>query len=102
MTKYAKSQRAHGRGGAQVGECSDYVGDNAYRSTKAELKERERLESTAYEEAREGAEVHRTARKYLQSIAKPGEKARPPRAPPLRDETRVCGIARTLERPTAE
>ena len=39
----------------QVGECSDYVGDNAYRSTKAELKERERLESTAYEEAREGA-----------------------------------------------
>lgn len=47
-------------------------GLNAYRSTSAELKEKERLESYMYEEVREAAEVHRTARKYLQSIAKPG------------------------------
>eukprot|EP00960_Hanusia_phi_P042257 755393-Hanusia_phi.AAC.2 len=55
------------------GEIQEYQGLNAYRSTSAELKEQERLESHIYQEAREGAEVHRTARKYLQSIAKPGE-----------------------------
>eukprot|EP00290_Baffinella_frigidus_P009034 CAMPEP_0180132334 /NCGR_PEP_ID=MMETSP0986-20121125/8923_1 /TAXON_ID=697907 /ORGANISM="non described non described, Strain CCMP2293" /LENGTH=455 /DNA_ID=CAMNT_0022072321 /DNA_START=28 /DNA_END=1395 /DNA_ORIENTATION=+ len=54
------------------GETAAYVGDNAYRSTKAELKEQEKLEATTYEEVREAAEVHRTARKYLQSIAVPG------------------------------
>lgn len=50
----------------------DYQGLNAYRSTSAELKEKEKLENHMYEEVREAAEVHRTARKYLQSIAKPG------------------------------
>jgi methionyl aminopeptidase len=59
-----------------VGEEQEYKdvagGLNAYRSTAAELKEKERLESHLYEEAREASEVHRTARKYLQSIAKPG------------------------------
>mmetsp|Transcript_27199 Transcript_27199/g.42519 ORF Transcript_27199/g.42519 Transcript_27199/m.42519 type:complete len:454 (+) Transcript_27199:509-1870(+) len=56
-----------------VGEIQEYQGLNAYRSTKAELKEKEKLETHVLEEAREGAEVHRTCRKYLRSIAKPGE-----------------------------
>ena len=52
-----------------IGEEQEYkdckTGDagsiNAYRSTAAELKEKERLENDMYEEVREASEVHRTA-----------------------------------------
>lgn len=56
-----------------TGEICEYQGLNAFRTTDAEKKELEKLESTIYEEVREAAEVHRTARKYLQGLAKPGE-----------------------------
>ena len=62
------------KGNFPLGECCDYQGLNAYRSTKAELKEQEKVHIEEYQHLREAAEVHRTARKYLQSIAKPGEK----------------------------
>ena len=52
-----------------IGEEQEYkdckTGDagsiNAYRSTAAELREKERLENDMYEEVREASEVHRTA-----------------------------------------
>ena len=62
------------KGEFPLGECCDYQGLNAYRSTKAELKEQEKLHVEEYNELREAAEVHRTARKHLQTIAMPGEK----------------------------
>lgn len=45
---------------------------NAYRVTSEEKRYLERLHSSTVEELREAAEVHRTVRKYAQSIIRPG------------------------------
>lgn len=56
------------------GECVEYVGNNASRTTSAEKRELERLASYDYEKIRKAAEVHRQVRRYVQSYVKPGMK----------------------------
>ena len=52
---------------------TEYEGDhNRYRTTSAELRERERLHDISYQEVRTAAECHRQVRKYMQSVIKPG------------------------------
>ena len=48
--------------------------DNSYRTTSAECRERERLESDLYNNVRHAAEVHRQVRRYVRKIAQPGIK----------------------------
>ncbi|KAK4051834.1 Methionine aminopeptidase 2 [Microbotryomycetes sp. JL201] len=62
-----------------IGECHDYIGDNAYRTTSEELraKERQFLEDDCelvynYNTARKAAEVHRQVRAYARKAIKPG------------------------------
>jgi len=45
---------------------------NAYRTTSAECRERERLESDLYNSVRKAAEVHRAVRRYMKRVAVPG------------------------------
>jgi len=59
-------------GKVPVAEEHEYLDANRYRTTSAELRERERLFSVSYEEVRTAAECHRQVRKYMQSIIKPG------------------------------
>ena len=47
---------------------------NAYRTTSAECRERERLDADMYNDVRKAAEVHRAVRKYIKKIAVPGVK----------------------------
>ncbi|CAJ1433108.1 unnamed protein product [Effrenium voratum] len=56
------------------GECVEYVGNNAFRTTSAEKRELERLASYDYEKIRKAGEVHRQVRRYVQSYVKPGLK----------------------------
>mmetsp|Transcript_17092 Transcript_17092/g.39860 ORF Transcript_17092/g.39860 Transcript_17092/m.39860 type:complete len:545 (+) Transcript_17092:80-1714(+) len=55
-----------------LGECKDYIGNNAFRTTSAEKRELERLHSYDYEKIRKAAEVHRQVRRYVQSYMRPG------------------------------
>ncbi|KAM0788400.1 hypothetical protein ACM66B_001538 [Microbotryomycetes sp. NB124-2] len=62
-----------------VGECHDYIGDNAYRTTSEEMraKDRQFLEDDCelvynYNTARKAAEVHRQVRAYARKAIKPG------------------------------
>eukprot|EP00438_Fugacium_kawagutii_P019648 Skav232821 [mRNA] locus=scaffold614:658642:668127:- [translate_table: standard] len=57
-----------------LGECVEYVGKNAFRTTSAEKRELERLASYDYEKIRKAGEVHRQVRRYVQSYVKPGMK----------------------------
>eukprot|EP00435_Cladocopium_sp_Y103_P034669 s2108_g9.t1 len=57
-----------------LGECVEYVGKNAFRTTAAEKRELERLASYDYEKIRKAGEVHRQVRRYVQSYVKPGMK----------------------------
>ena len=50
----------------------EYEGDNRYRTTKAELRELERLHNISYNEVRTAAECHRQVRKHMESVIKPG------------------------------
>jgi len=59
-------------GNVPMGEQVAYIGDQQYRTTKAELRELERLQNIQYQELRTAAECHRQVRKYMQSIVKPG------------------------------
>jgi hypothetical protein len=45
---------------------------NAWRTTSAECRERERLEADMYNDVRQAAEVHRAVRKYIKTVAVPG------------------------------
>jgi len=56
------------------GECVEYIGSNAFRTTSAEKRELERLASYDYEKIRKAGEVHRQVRRYVQSYVKPGMK----------------------------
>lgn len=60
------------KGSFPVGELQEYTDRNSYRTTSAELRERERLESDLYDTVREAAEVHRQVRAYMKPYIKPG------------------------------
>lgn len=66
--------RFYPNGGFPVGELQDYVDANAYRTTSAEMRDRERIEEDLYESVREASEVHRQVRKYMKDYIKPGIK----------------------------
>ncbi len=55
-----------------AGEVQDYVGDQAYRTTQAEARERERLLDDVVGKARKAAEVHRRVRSYIRPRIRPG------------------------------
>lgn len=56
------------------GEIQHYRDDNAYRTSSAELRERERLESDMVNTVRQASEVHRQVRAYMKDYIKPGVK----------------------------
>lgn len=55
-----------------LGEIQEYRDQNAYRTTSAELRDRERVETDLYESVREASEVHRRVRAYMKPYIKPG------------------------------
>ena len=60
-------------GEVPVGEEHEYADDaNRFRTTSAELRDRERLENINYQEVRLAAECHRQVRKHMQATIKPG------------------------------
>jgi methionyl aminopeptidase len=56
------------------GEEFQYPGKNAFRTTSAELREKEKLMDDQIKNLRKAAECHRQVRKWVQSYAKPGVK----------------------------
>eukprot|EP01116_Phalansterium_solitarium_P012861 TRINITY_DN2952_c1_g1_i1.p1 TRINITY_DN2952_c1_g1~~TRINITY_DN2952_c1_g1_i1.p1 ORF type:complete len:506 (-),score=222.83 TRINITY_DN2952_c1_g1_i1:106-1623(-) len=62
-------------GAFPIGEEQEYDKDfNMWRTTSAEKRELERIESDLYESVRLAGEVHRQVRYYAQSLIKPGIK----------------------------
>eukprot|EP01114_Cavostelium_apophysatum_P009659 TRINITY_DN2288_c0_g1_i1.p2 TRINITY_DN2288_c0_g1~~TRINITY_DN2288_c0_g1_i1.p2 ORF type:complete len:463 (-),score=141.48 TRINITY_DN2288_c0_g1_i1:2035-3423(-) len=61
-------------GGFPEGEIQQYKDDNLWRTTSAEKRELDRLNSDLYEEVRLASEVHRQVRYAAQSWIKPGIK----------------------------
>jgi len=59
-------------GQAPKGMEMEYGDSNRYRTTSAEMRERERLQNISYQEIRTAAECHRQVRKYMQSVMVPG------------------------------
>eukprot|EP01112_Ceratiomyxa_fruticulosa_P019069 TRINITY_DN6183_c0_g1_i2.p1 TRINITY_DN6183_c0_g1~~TRINITY_DN6183_c0_g1_i2.p1 ORF type:complete len:485 (-),score=120.33 TRINITY_DN6183_c0_g1_i2:233-1687(-) len=59
-------------GNYPVGQIMEYVGNNSYRTTSEELRERERLSLDIYQDVRRAAEVHRQVRAYAQKFIRPG------------------------------
>ncbi|KAI0562586.1 methionyl aminopeptidase [Gracilaria domingensis] len=59
-------------GGFPAGELHEYIDANSYRTTSAELRDRERIEEDLYDSVREAAEVHRQVRMYMKDYIKPG------------------------------
>jgi len=59
-------------GGYFPGEIQHYKDDNLWRTTSAEKREQELIESDLYESLRKGAEVHRQTRAWITSYIKPG------------------------------
>jgi len=57
-----------------AGEIQVYRDDSAYRTSSAELRDRERLEADVLNTARHAAEVHRRVRTYMADYIKPGVK----------------------------
>lgn len=55
-----------------VGEIQYYTDANSYRTSSAEMRERERIEEDLYTTVREASEVHRRVRKYIRQYIKPG------------------------------
>ncbi|PXF49819.1 Methionine aminopeptidase 2B [Gracilariopsis chorda] len=64
--------RFYPNGGFPVGQLHEYIDANSYRTTSAEMRDRERIEEDLYESVREAAEVHRQVRKYMKPYIKPG------------------------------
>lgn len=54
------------------GEICEYVGNNSYRTSSAEKRAIERMQSDMYNEVRKASEVHRQVRAYAKKIMKPG------------------------------
>jgi methionyl aminopeptidase len=67
-----KVARFYPSGVFPVGELQEYVDANTYRTSSAEMRERERIESDLYNSVREASEVHRRVRKYMKPFIKPG------------------------------
>lgn len=64
-----------------VGECSDYLGDNSWRTTSEEKRHLEKLAAQEdplspdnYNAIRRGGEVHRQVRRFARENIKPGMK----------------------------
>jgi len=58
-----------------VGELQPHLLESqSYRTTSAEIRDRERIQEDLYGKVRWGAEVHRQVRSYAQSLCKPGIK----------------------------
>lgn len=55
-----------------MGEIQEYRDKNAYRTTSAEMRDRERIEADLYDSVREASEVHRRVRAYIKPFIKPG------------------------------
>jgi len=62
LSRHAQSAHAH------------LFRSNLWRETSAEMRERARLQDDMVNEVRKCAEVHRTVRRYIRGIAKPGIK----------------------------
>lgn len=60
------------KGHFPVGEVQEYRDHNAYRTTSAEMRHRERIEAELYEYVREASEVHRQVRTFMKPYIKPG------------------------------
>lgn len=58
--------------GFPAGEIQEYRDMNQYRTTSAEMRDRERIELDLYEDVREASEVHRQVRQHMQRVIKPG------------------------------
>lgn len=58
--------------GYPVGECTEYLGTNSFRTGAAEMKEKEKVHEHEYADLRRAAECHRQVRKFVQSYVKPG------------------------------
>jgi len=57
-----------------VGEVSDYVLENSFRTSSAEMRQKDQLMEGALNDMRKAAECHRQVRKWVQSVVKPGIK----------------------------
>lgn len=55
------------------GEISEYLNENAYRTSSAEKRDLEVLMNYDYQALRKAAECHRQVRKWAQSYIKPGQ-----------------------------
>ena len=56
------------------GQIVEYVNENSYRTSQAELRDTEVLMKYDYQSLRQAAECHRQVRKFAQSFIKPGQK----------------------------
>jgi methionyl aminopeptidase len=56
------------------GEICDYVGNNSFRTSSAELREKEKLMETEIQNLRKAAECHRQVRKWVEGYVRPGIK----------------------------
>ncbi len=57
-----------------MGVISEYKNDNSFRTSSAEMKQRERLMEDMVQDLRKAAECHRQVRKWVQSYVRPGMK----------------------------
>eukprot|EP01133_Synstelium_polycarpum_P005654 gene5654-6524_t len=55
-----------------IGEECPYIGNNSYRTTSEELREKDKMNAATLNDVRQAAEAHRQVRKYVHSIIKPG------------------------------
>lgn len=59
-------------GGFPLGELQQYKDHNAFRTSSAEMRDRERIQSDLYDYVREASEIHRQVRSYMKPYIKPG------------------------------
>ena len=57
-----------------TGVCTDYLNDNAWRTTSAEAREKDKVNEEHVKCLRKAAEVQRQVRKFAQNYARPGVK----------------------------
>ncbi|EAS02321.2 type II methionine aminopeptidase (macronuclear) [Tetrahymena thermophila SB210] len=57
-----------------IGEIQNYQKDQAFRTSSAELKEKDKLMDSQIKCLRKAAECHRQVRKYCQQLIRPGKK----------------------------
>lgn len=57
-----------------VGEISEYKLENSFRTSSAEMRQKDQLMEDALQDMRKAAECHRQVRKWAQSVIRPGIK----------------------------